>query len=325
MQQGSAGGRNRRGPSAAILLRVLGLAVAVAAVALCVRTLVVEWSSISASLRTADLRWIAAGAVSGAAGLFFLAVLWHQCLRVFGAPTRLGPTTAWFFAGELGKYLPGGIWPVVGRGELAHRGGVDRPTAYATTLLSSGLMCMGGAITCALCWPFIPHDGRAPGLELLVLAIIPVGLVIVHPAVFGPILGLARRISKGRIDLAAPTWGSMIRLVLVSVPTWLLIGASSAMVTAALGYEQQPARIAFAAVAAWIVGFLAIPVPAGAGVREVVFVLVCGLAVGPATAVAAVTRLIFVAIDAVGGIGALLWLRATGRSGSMDRSVSSVD
>lgn len=307
------------------MLRVLGLIIAVAAVALCVRTLVVDWSEVSSALRNADPRSIAAGAACGALGLVFLALLWHQCLRTFGSPTRFGPTLAWFFAGELGKYLPGGIWPVVGRGELAHRGGVDRPAAYATTLLSAGLMCLGGAISCAVFWPFISLDGRPPGLELLMLTIIPIGLILVHPVVFGPILNMLRKVSKGRIALQAPAWSAMIRLVLISVPTWLLIGGAAALVTTGLGYQHQPAQVAFAAVAAWIVGFLAIPVPAGAGVRELVFVLLCGLTAGPATAVAAVGRLIFVAIDAFGGIGALLWLRTTGRSGTLDRSVSNAD
>jgi hypothetical protein len=79
----------RRG---AIALRILGLVIAVTAVALCVRTLVIEWPQISSSLASADLRWIAGAAACAATGLWFLALLWHQCLLVFGTPTRLWPT-----------------------------------------------------------------------------------------------------------------------------------------------------------------------------------------------------------------------------------------
>ena len=308
-----------------MLLRILGLVIAVTAVAVCVRTLVLEWPRISGSLASADLRWIAGGVACAVVGMWFLAVLWHRCLAVFGSPTALGSATAWFFAGELDKYLPGGIWPVVGRGELAHRGGVSRSVAYTTTLLSAGLMCVGGAIACVLFTPFLFGDGLYLGPELLILLILPIGLVLVHPAVFGPILRAVDRASKGRVSLAAPPWGRMVGLILVAVPTWVLIGASSALVTQGLGFDQQPGRVAFAAVAAWIVGFLCIPVPAGAGVRELVFVLVSGLAAGPAVAVAALSRVMFVAIDAVAGTASLLWLRTGRQTASADRSVVVAD
>jgi uncharacterized membrane protein YbhN (UPF0104 family) len=97
----------------------------------------------------------------------------------------------------------------------------------------------------------------------------------------------------------------MLRLIITGTPTWFLVGGASVAVTAALGYDQNPARIAFAAVTAWIVGFLAVPVPAGAGIRELVFVAVCGLAAGPATAVAALARLLLLITDAAGGAAGL--------------------
>ncbi len=312
----SSGPADRR----AILLRVLGLVIAGTAVAICIRTLVVEWPSVSAALRSADPWWIAGGVLCAAVGMWFLALLWHQTLRVFGSPVTLRAATAWFFAGELGKYLPGGIWPVVGRGELARRGGVSRSVGYSTTLMSSGLMCVGGAFACALLAPFLGGGGLQAGWELLVLLIVPIGVALVHPAILGPILSLVDRVSKGRVRLAAPRWGKMLALIAVSVPTWLLIGIATAMVAQGLGMQQQPGRVAFAAVCAWIVGFLFIPVPAGAGVRELVFVLVSGLAGGPAVAVAAVCRIIFVGIDGVGGIASLLWLRVTKSSPPAKRS-----
>ncbi len=49
--------------------------------------------------------------------------------------------------------------------------------------------------------------------------------------------------------------------------------------------------------AAWIIGFLAIPVPAGAGLRELMFLAASGLDHGPAVAVAAIARLLFIAVD----------------------------
>ncbi len=309
----------------AMLLRILGIVIAVTAIALCVNALVSQWSEVSAALRTADLRWIGAGVLCAAAGMCFLALLWHQCLRVFGAPTPLGRTTGWYFAGELGKYLPGGIWPVVGRGELAHRGGVSRPMAYTTTLISLGLMCVGSAVACVFFLPFLSGDGLRLGWELLVLLVLPIGVLLVHPAVLGRALRLVDRLSKGRVVVTAPKWGPMIGLIGVATPAWLLVGISASMVTRGLGFEHQPAQVAFAAVSAWILGLLVVPVPAGAGVREFMFLLLSGLAGGPAVAVAAVSRLAYVLIDAIFGITSVVVLKLATPAPSIDRSVVVAD
>src|SRR5690606_16762972 len=92
----------------------------------------------------------------------------------------------------------------------------------------------------------------------------------------------------------------------LATPTWLLVGLGSALIVKALGYEQSPTRVATAAVAAWLVGFLFVPVPAGAGIREAVFIALCGLASGPGAAVAGLARVNFLLVDGIGG-GAALW------------------
>jgi len=61
-------------------------------------------------------------------------------------------------------------------------------------------------------------------------------------------------------------------------------------------------RVVFAAVLSWVVGFLAVPVPAGAGVREAVLLAASGLDGGVAAATAIIARVIFIAVDAVGGL-----------------------
>ncbi len=290
-------------------LKIVGFVIGVVAVGLCVRILVREWPTVQLALREANVLLLVLALFLGALGMWLLAVLWWRCLAVFGTRRGIGEVASWYFAGELGKYLPGGIWTVVGRGELARRSGVPRSTAYATTLFSLALMCVGGGVAGGLLVPFFALDGGRFGPELLLIALVPIGVVVVHPAIFGRFLRVASRLTKGRLDLTAPRWSAMIGLIGTAVPTWLAIGAASTIIAEALGYDQQPARVAFAAVVAWIVGFLAVPVPAGAGIRELLFVVACGLNTGPATAVAAIARVFLIVVDAVGGVVGLATLR----------------
>lgn len=285
------------------LVRVLGGLVAVVAVVLLVRALADEWSTIGPAVRDLDPVPLAGAFVCSAAAMTGLALLWWRCLHLFGSPASAADSIAWYFGGELGKYLPGGVWQVLGRGELARRGGhVTRSAAYATTLISYGAMCVGAGVACGLVAPFLALSGRGLGYGWLMVALVPLGLAAIHPAVLGRILALGRRVTKGRLDLQAPPWGRMLVLVLWSVPTWVFTGLAAVLVTESLGFDQSPARVAFAAVAAWIIGFLAIPVPAGAGLRELLFVGISGLVVGPGAAVAALSRLLFIVVDGVGGL-----------------------
>jgi uncharacterized membrane protein YbhN (UPF0104 family) len=305
---GPAGGAaSGGGLSAGRLLKLGGILIALLAVALCVLTLVREWSSIRHSIATANPGLLLVSLLCAGAAMTGLGLLWWRCLHVFGAPSRPQDAVAWYFGGELGKYVPGGVWPVLGRGELASRAGITRSTGYVTTLISYAAMCVAAAFVCGVLAPFVALDGDGLSWGWLMLAFIPIGIAALHPLVLGKVLALGAKLTRGRVTIQARSWSSMIGLTAWSVATWLLVGAASVGVTAALGYSEQPARVAFAAVAAWIIGFLAIPVPAGAGLRELIFVAISGLDNGPAVAVAAIARLLFIVVDAAGGVIGL-WL-----------------
>ena len=68
----------------------------------------------------------------------------------------------------------------------------------------------------------------------------------------------------------------------------------------------NPLPVVFATALSWVVGFIAIGVPGGLGVREATFAAVLSVAVpagvGPAAALAA--RLVFMLVDTVGAVGA---------------------
>jgi uncharacterized membrane protein YbhN (UPF0104 family) len=83
----------------------------------------------------------------------------------------------------------------------------------------------------------------------------------------------------------------------------LLIGGATWSVARSLDPHAGLARILFATAVSWLVGFLAVPVPGGVGVREAVFVALAGnLPLGVAASTAVVARLIFVAVDAAGAV-----------------------
>jgi hypothetical protein len=292
------------------LLRIGGFSIALASVALCAVALVHQWDAVKTSIEHADYTLLLWSFLAASAGMTGLGVLWWRCLNTFGYAVDLDRTLAWYFAGELGKYVPGGIWPVLGRGELAYRkGGVSRATGYATTLISYAAMCVAAAAVCGGLALVLALDNRSPTWAWAVVALAPIGVLATHPFVFERVLGAASRLTRRSVGLTTPSWLRMQSLIATAVPTWLLVGLSSVLIAQALGYDQRPAQIGFAAVAAWIIGFLAVPVPAGAGLRELVFVGLAGLSSGRAVAVAAGARLILLCVDGSAGALASLDIR----------------
>ena len=292
-----------------LLLKVMTFLIAVAALAFCVIALVKEWHRLSTALSHANWGLLVLGLVLGGAGMGSLAMLWRALIQDFGGG-RVRPLDAlsWFFAGEMGKYVPGGLWPVLGRGELARRAGVGRSVAYTTVLLSLGYMCVGAAVVCAFLLPFVAGQ-RNISWEWLLLLLIPLGVIGVHPAVLGRIFRLMARVTKGRYIVTVLSWPRMLRFILFAIPAWIFVGASALCVTAALHLHFSVAAIALAAVSGWIIGFLALPVPAGAGIRELIFISVSGLGGSTAVVVATVFRFVFIVVDLAGGISGLVAIR----------------
>jgi uncharacterized membrane protein YbhN (UPF0104 family) len=139
--------------------------------------------------------------------------------------------------------------------------------------------------------PLTLVDGTQPRLVAALLLLAPLGLVSLHPRLLAPALGLAGRIVpslRGHTDVPQPTVLfhslalSAANLGAYAAAYGVLAGSSPGGVASATG--------AFAA--AWAIGYLAVPFPAGLGIREAV--LIALLPTDPALliAAAAVHRLV---------------------------------
>jgi hypothetical protein len=312
----------------------LGALIQVAAILFVVDALRSGGRGLGEHLRHLRWGWAGLGVLAASAGMWWIAVAWWRILngrdagRVAGPgapipPTDLGDltpkaqpedhtttaapslaiTTGWYFVGEIGKYVPGGIWPVLGRGELARRGGVPADAAYNSVVWSLAYLLGSGAIIAAPLAPFVaPETGSWAWAGLAVPVLV---LVALSPQALG---WLARRVPRFGHRIHVPSLAdSASSLVFVSV-AWVLIAAANELLARSLGFDGSPVRIGVAAIAAWVAGTVAVGVPGGAGVREAVFVTVAGLPKADAALLAILSRLVFVGVDLAGlllGVGIL--------------------
>jgi hypothetical protein len=285
------------------VVRSVGLAVAVLGVFFVGRELVRSWDEVRDAIADANPGLLLLALLVGATGFLVIGLGWRRCLAALGSHPPARDALHWYYVGQLGKYVPGGIWNVVGRGEMARRGGVPASIGYGSTVLSLGLTYLAAILTVALAL-VAGAAGREGGWWWQpVLALLPLGVLALHPRVVEAVLRLARRVSRRELAIPVPRWGVSVGLLVWHVPAWLAIGAATWLVAVALDPGAPDFRnLLFATVLSWVVGFLVVPAPGGIGVREAVFVAAATSLSSPgvAAAVAVVARVLFIVVDLSG-------------------------
>jgi uncharacterized membrane protein YbhN (UPF0104 family) len=297
---GDGGSPPTKPPKAARLITVIGLVLGGLAVGFVVRQLVRDWPEISDEIGDAEVGWLVVAGLCAIAGMTSIGWGWRHVLRTLGADPPVRKVIAWYYVGELGKYLPGGVWPVLGRGELARRGAVPRTRAYTSVALSLGMLYLAGMFVATAFLPFALSGGTGFSPWMLALLALPVGVVLLHHEVLERLIAVVGRVTGRSIDVLVPRWKESLLLVARYIPTWLFIGTATYAVARSLTTDVSYPRLMFSTVLSWVVGFLAVPVPSGAGIREAVLFASSGLSESVAITTAVGARIAFVLVDLVG-------------------------
>jgi glycosyltransferase 2 family protein len=241
---------------------------------------------------------------------------WRALLADFGSPLPLRPAARIFFLAQLGKYLPGSVWPVLAQMDLGRDHGVPPRRSATVAVLSMALSVGTALVVAAGLLPF----GAAEALWRYgwALAVVPLLVVALHPRVLTPLLNWVFR-ALGRPPLEqSPTVRGIGAASGWMLLAWVAYGAQLALLVRALGGTGLSAALtsAGAFALAWAVGFLVVVAPAGAGVREAVLVLALApvLPAGSALLVALVSRVLFTVTDlGLAGAAAVAERRRSGR------------
>jgi hypothetical protein len=271
----------------------------VAAVALGAYWVADHWTQVRAGLASMGFLAVAGALVAVLLALVATMQVWRVLLTALGSPLPLRPAARVMFLGQLGKYLPGSIWPVVAQMELgtAHR--VPRHRSASASVLTMLFCLLAGLLAALVTLPFAPG---ARSYRWVFLAA-PVLLVCLFPQVLNRVLDRLLRLAR-RPPLEQPLAGRAVAGALAwALVSWVFFGLQIWLLAIRLGAPQGRAALlsvggfAFA----WCVGFVVVFVPAGAGIRDVLLIATLGpmLGVGNATAVALVSRVLMTAGDLI--------------------------
>jgi len=200
-------------------------------------------------------------------------------------PWRAQISTTW--VPQLGKYVPGGIASVGGAVFLLRKHGVPGAVGLSVAVLLDALAVMAGLIisTPLLLWQ--PVRDKLPLAWLACIALLLVGIVLLHPRVFVALLNVALRKMKRQPIAQAPPIERYLLPVLASFGQWLFAGIGLWLMTAAVTDVTVgviPLFIACAAMA-MTVSYLIPFAPGGLGIREAIYLLTLGPSIGAAMAI----------------------------------------
>lgn len=298
--------------------QIVKLAAAVVVVAGLVYAVAGQWHAVQHDLTRLDAGTVTGAAVALLAGLGCSVMAWRALLTGLGSDLHVPTAARIFFVGQLGKYIPGSVWPVLAQMEMGKAVGVPRARMAAASLMAVILSLATGLLVGLLAANALP-EGYAPTWVLAVVALAPLVAVMARPQLITIGLQVVLKLLR-RKPLDGEFAGGAVRTaVLWTVGVALANGVQAWLLARGLG--GHGAGLLLLATGAFSLaqtgGVLFLLAPAGAGVREglLVLLLAGSLTTSQGTTLAVVSRLLVTLTDGLAAGGALLAARALVRVG----------
>jgi uncharacterized membrane protein YbhN (UPF0104 family) len=280
--------------------RLGGVAAGVLVLAFLAAALIDGWDAVAGFDWQFD-PWFLALAAAGATGSLAIMGAGYVLLMERLAARRLprGRLLSIWSRSLLARYVPGNVMMVAGRVVLGREAGVAGRVSVAASVYEQAFLLGLSALAAVGLLVFAGDLGQGPWLWLV--AAVPLGLLVLHPRVFGP---LTRRVLTrlGREPLET---------LLSMRGIWQLAGVY-ALAYASLGIgvwatvrgftgddAGGPLLVGAGFLLSFVISMLAFVFPSGLGVREGIFALVLAreLPGGVAIAAAAATRLVLTLVE----------------------------
>ncbi len=292
---------------AAVVRGGLRVAIVVIVSGFLFRTLYLGWGEIVAYHWSLDYLALIIAFLLVLLAAAFYAYLWKLILVRLGNPLSYRKSFRIFFLSQLGRYIPGKIWGILGLVYLSGREGISQAISGASIILQLMLQVVSGVMLFILTLPFWREIPVLVGLYP-VLFLFPLGLLLLHPTFLRRGFDFALRlVGQKPVDL---NWGYGYLLGQLALwgSFWVIQGLASYHLIKAISNSPPPFPVVTGIFAiAWVVGFVSLLTPSGLGVVEGTLTLLLSfyLPLYVAIIIALLTRLLRTAGDLV--CAAIAW------------------
>jgi uncharacterized membrane protein YbhN (UPF0104 family) len=258
-----------------------------------------KWHQIGVSYDRLSWYSLVIATLLGFGNIFAAMMAWRSLLADLDSPLRLPVAMRIFFLGQLGKYLPGSVWTVVAQADLGRDHKIPPRRTVAASILGMAISLAAGLVIAVLTLPFsAPGEVAQYSWVLLVLPLLVVGLL---PKNVDRLTHFLFKVLRRQPPDHEFTMRGVLTALVWQTIGWLSVGFEVFVLCWALHAPiGRSLLLALGGTAlAWSAGFLAIPLPSGAGLREVITIAILSsvMTVPSATVVALTSRVISVVGD----------------------------
>lgn len=261
--------------------------------------------------------WPVAGAlVCGLVGAASAVPIWRTVLSGMGSTLRWRSAARIVLIGQLGKYVPGGIWPVVVQARMAKEEDVPLVRSAAASLMAVIISLISAIALGAVALMFAQSQILADWWWVL-LAAFPL-LALLHPKVIGVLGTIAGKVLRRTVTLPVLSLRTVLLTAAWALAGQVVLGLQYYLLFGMVGGVWSDPLLAIGLFQlANAAGILVIIAAAGAGPRELILVAGSAAVIGQGPALLAVllSRAVLTVVDFVlAPLGVLLGRRQRGRA-----------
>jgi len=209
-----------------ILKRILQVLLIVVIFYFLVKNLYVNWGKIAEYDWNINYYFLTYSFVLLITGAILMALGWNLILRMLGG--RLGYKKALkiFFITDLGKYIPGKVWTLVGKVYLCAKEGIPIAKTSASVVIQPLIQVISGMLMFLVSLPFWTKTSDFMNNLYLLLPLIPIGLILLHPAIMTKLLNFVlTRLKQKPIELNIK-YRDILLILLLWCGLWTLTGVT---------------------------------------------------------------------------------------------------
>jgi len=275
-----------------------------------------HWAQIRDHNWQFDYRYLTAAIIGGLLALLVIASNWKGLIAGFGYDIPLRRVFRVFYLADLGRYIPGKIWAMIGFVYLGKKEGLPPEQAAASFVLAQLFLIPASFLIFALAVQYdsrilvdqVALLGEYSAYTLTAVMTLVAAIIVLWP---GRVLALAnallRRIGRPEVGFALDKKVALT-LFLRYLLGWFFYGAAFWLFVRAVFPDSGLSLIAAAGIyaAAYQIGYLSLFAPGGLGPRELVMGFMLAPFLGPlAPAVAILARLWVIVVEVLAALIAL--------------------
>ena len=231
-------------------------------------------------------------------------------------PLRVMAAVAWI--PPLGKYVPGKVASLAGAIYLLRRFNIPAAIALGVVLVMDGLAVVSGLVAGSPLLLWAPVKRVVPSAWIGCAIVVTLGVVCLHPAVFGRLLNFVLRKMKRPLLSRMPDLRHYLVPVLCAFAQWVLAGAALWFIANSVTSVAAARLPLFVAVAGlgYTVSYLMLFAPGGLGPREAIFHAALSQVVAPGLSAVSVVmmRLVQTLTELLAALVGVIFLRKVERA-----------